>query len=143
MQSLLFCLSATPVASFIRKSASYGLRSVFLAVADVFDTDSCVSIDFKLAAMVRKVASYESRSILRMSRYLCLMVVPARQFFFKAGNMVDKATSYGFRLRSSKHNSRANMYCVLIQKHVYTDTIESCQCWNISKLSLCVVMFEE
>ena len=38
-------LNATPiVASYIRKVTSYGLRPVFLVVANVFNTDSYVTM---------------------------------------------------------------------------------------------------
>ena len=48
----------------------------FPVVVDVFDTDSYVSIDSKLAAMVRKIASCGSQSVFRTSRYFCLILVP-------------------------------------------------------------------
>ena len=50
--------------------------------------------------------------------------------------MVNKATSYGFWLRSSKHNSCANMNFVLVPTHLYTHTIKSCQLWSLKLVAM-------
>ena len=54
----------------------------------------------------------------------------------KLATMANKATSYGFRLRSSKSNSRANVYCVLVPIYLYTHTINSYQLWSLKLVAM-------
>ena len=61
----------------------------------------------------------------------------------KLATMADKTASNGFRLRSSKHNSRENVYCVLGLTHLYTNTIKSCQLWSLKLVVMvmtCIVL---
>jgi hypothetical protein len=61
----------------------------------------------------------------------------------KLATMVNKATNYGFRLRSSKHNSRAKMCYVLVPTHLHTNTIKSCQLWSLKLVAMvmnCIIL---
>ena len=58
------------------KSCQLWIAVCDLAVADVSDIDSYILIVIMLSAMVQTVTSYGPRSIFRMRRYLCVIVVP-------------------------------------------------------------------